>query len=151
MTHSGGWPGYSTILTRYVVDDITVIVLSNNDSNSVGISDALADIVYGNPVTLPRKRTAIVVDEKILDSYVGVYEGPFMTNPKAIFTVTREANNLSIQRQGGNKSVILPETTTRFFYRARDIQIDFVKDDSGQVIKQLQFRNGIPSEAKKIK
>ena len=32
ITHSGGWPGYRTIITRYLQNDITIIILSNNDT-----------------------------------------------------------------------------------------------------------------------
>lgn len=37
ISHTGGWPGYWTYLSRLVEDDITVAVLSNNNRNAPAI------------------------------------------------------------------------------------------------------------------
>ena len=92
VSHSGGWPGYTTNLIRYVTDDITVVVLSNNESDSPRISRALGDIAFGKSVTPPRKRNLIPLPSNALGAYLGVYEGPYGPYSKAIFTVTREGN-----------------------------------------------------------
>lgn len=54
ISHTGGWPGYATVLIHYEEEDVTVIVLSNNASKSNVIGNDLAEIVFGKPVALPK-------------------------------------------------------------------------------------------------
>ena len=49
ITHSGGWPGYHTNLTRYTDQDLTVIVLSNNQGEVDKLSRGLSHIVLDRP------------------------------------------------------------------------------------------------------
>lgn len=54
ISHTGGWPGYATVLTHYEEEDVTVIVLSNNASKSNAIGNDVAAIVFGKPIALPK-------------------------------------------------------------------------------------------------
>jgi len=44
ITHSGGWPGYHTNLTRYTDQDLTVIVLSNNQGEVSKLAGKLSHL-----------------------------------------------------------------------------------------------------------
>lgn len=147
VSHGGGWPGYATILVRYVADDVTVVVLSNNQSNATSISRALADILFDKPVMLPKKRTAVQVPEKLLATYAGDYE----LAPNFILTITNESGGLMSQATGQGKSALLAETETKFFPKAFEAQLEFVKDDLGKVTKLILLQGGRKTEAKKIK
>ena len=48
IAHSGSWPGYRNNLVRYIEEDLTIIILSNNESDAKKISTALTDIYLGN-------------------------------------------------------------------------------------------------------
>jgi CubicO group peptidase (beta-lactamase class C family) len=48
IAHSGGWPGYKNNLVRYIEEDLTIIILSNNESDAKKISTALTAIYLGN-------------------------------------------------------------------------------------------------------
>jgi len=96
-------------------------------------------------------KRVITVPESVLDTFVGVYEGTFGPNPNATLTVTREGNKLFQQRTGGTKFRIFPETENRFFYRTIDVQLEFVRDASGKVVKQLITADGQKAEARKTK
>lgn len=50
ISHSGGWPGYCTYLLRNVEKDQTIIVLSNNDSDSEAVALALHQLLNNKPV-----------------------------------------------------------------------------------------------------
>jgi len=55
ISHTGGWPGYATVLTHFEEEDVTVIVLSNNASKSNAIGNDVAAIVFGKSITLPKE------------------------------------------------------------------------------------------------
>jgi CubicO group peptidase (beta-lactamase class C family) len=50
ISHSGEWPGYCTYLLRNVEKDQTIIVLSNNDSDSEAIALALHQLLNDKSV-----------------------------------------------------------------------------------------------------
>ena len=55
--HSGSDNGFSTNITRFPADGLTVIVLSNSDrTNAGGVSNNLAAIAFGAPYKLPNER-----------------------------------------------------------------------------------------------
>jgi len=47
IKHSGSWPGYRNYLIRYIEEDLTIIVLSNNESDAKRISNELAHNYFG--------------------------------------------------------------------------------------------------------
>jgi CubicO group peptidase (beta-lactamase class C family) len=89
----------------------------------------------------------IKVDEKILQTYVGVYEIPSVMT----FSVTKEQTRLFLQGEGQDKIEMFAETETKFFLKVNDAELEFVKDDSGKVIKAILNQGGRQTDAKKIK
>ena len=51
--HNGYYPGYLSMHLRYIDDDVTVIVLSNNESHAEFIADGLAAITLNKNILLP--------------------------------------------------------------------------------------------------
>lgn len=74
ITHSGGWPGYSTNLSRYVDRDFTIIVLSNNQSASPAISGSIAHILFDDPVLDAYEHKPGSVDTSALNSFTGKFK-----------------------------------------------------------------------------
>ncbi len=70
ISHSGGWPGYTTYLARNVDKDQTFIVLSNNSSPSPAISTALQHILNGKPIVMPYQHKEITMDSVIMQQFV---------------------------------------------------------------------------------
>ncbi len=89
----------------------------------------------------------IKVDEKILETYVGEYEIPFIFS----FIVTKERGKLFLQGAGQEKIEMFAETENKFFVKVNDAQLEFVKDDSGKVMKAILNQAGRQADAKKIK
>jgi hypothetical protein len=74
-------------------------------------------------------RREVPVLATVLAEYVGVYE----VAPGIAITVTREKDQLSAQMTGQPALPIYPESESRFFLKAVDAQIDFMRDGKGAV------------------
>ena len=148
ISHGGGINGFRTYISRYVDDDVCIIVLSNFEhSPTQKISNDLAAIVFGENYELPKERKAIKVDPKIYDAYVGQYE----FSPEFIAMITKENNSLFIQATGQPKFEIFPESKDKFFLKAFDAQISFIMNDKGEVTQLILHQDGKDMPAKKIK
>ena len=89
----------------------------------------------------------IKVDGKILETYVGEYE----ISHEFTMSVTKEQGKLFLQGTGQDKLEMFADTETKFFVKVNDAQFEFVKDDSGKVIKAILNQGGRQADAKKIK
>jgi len=148
VAHGGGINGFSTMIIRLPDDNIASIVLSNVQQASTGrIARDLLAILFGQPYQVAVARTVATVDPKIYDAYVGQYE----LTPTFILTVTREGDRLMTQATGQPKLEVFPESETKFFLKAVDAQLTFVKDESGTVTHVILHQGGKDQKAQKTK
>jgi hypothetical protein len=82
-----------------------------------------------------------------LKTYVGEYE----LAPRFILTITLEDGKLMSQATGQSKIEIFAESTTRFFLKVVDAQLEFFKTDDGKVSHLILYQGGQKIEGKKIK
>lgn len=77
----------------------------------------------------------VQVSETILKEYTGVYA----FNPQHQLSVSMEKGVLYIEGPNNNlpKSPLSPESKTRFFLKIAGVELDFVKDASGKVVKLI--------------
>ena len=140
--HGGSLPGFRAELARYTDDRLTVIVLTNsNNAEPENIAIDVAEFYIPNLIPTP---TAIKVDAKIFDAYVGEYR-PREQGAAAAY-ITREGDKLMIQvGQNGEKRELQPTSETRFFTSAsRRFFYVFAKNDKGEVthlVLQLEGRD----------
>src|SRR6185437_3805663 len=78
--HDGWYPGFKSMLIRYTDQDITVIVLSNNESQSEFIADGLASIAMDKKLMMPYLHKEIE-NQTALDKYTGKYMMPLTRPP----------------------------------------------------------------------
>lgn len=143
--HNGGIPGFLSNFSRFVDDDLCIIVLSNNQSNVDFISIGLADILFNVPVELPYMHKEVKIDPSLLDRYVGKYTA-FLT-----LVVIKKDGKLYRHRDGTPDIELKPESATKFFYADdSDRQLEFELNQSGQVVKTWFFNNGQKGEMKRI-
>lgn len=143
--HNGGIPGFLSNLSRYINDDVCIVVLSNNESNTDLVSNALAKIVFDLPVQIPYEHKEIKVDEGILDRYIGKYKA-FLT-----LEVIKKDGKLYRHRDGTPDIELKPESPTKFFYAdGTDRQLEFEVDKAGKVIKIWFINNGERGEMQKL-
>ena len=143
--HNGGIPGFSTNISRFVNDDICVIVLSNNESNVDFVAIALADILFNKEVQTPYIHKEVAINPDLLDRYVGKYAGGFTLQ------LIKKDNKLYRHRDGVPDVELKPESNTKFFYDDdTDRQLEFEVDAAGKVIKTYFYNSGQKGEITKI-
>jgi CubicO group peptidase (beta-lactamase class C family) len=150
VSHGGGINGFSTILSRFPEEKLTIVVLRNADYGSPNpgkIASDLAAMVFGEKYDTPRAQTEIKVDPKVLENYVGRYE----LTPTITLTITNEGGQLMAQLSGQQKLELFAETQTKFFLKVVEAAVTFVKDDKGEVTHAIMHQNGNDRQAKKIK
>jgi CubicO group peptidase (beta-lactamase class C family) len=146
VRHGGGWQGFSTHILRYVDRRLTVIVLTNlANLNAAPIADGIAGLY--EPEVAPAERTAIQIDPRILNAYLGEYE----IVPGFILTVFREGDSLWIQATGQGRAQLAAESETTFFLEDADVAITFVKNAKGAVTHALLYQSGNVTEIEKIR
>jgi beta-lactamase regulating signal transducer with metallopeptidase domain len=81
-------------------------------------------IAHGTPAALPESPAAQLPGDPDLDRYVGAYQ----INPWRVFTVTRDADGLSVQYTGQPKSRLARGSEAEFAYQALRARISFAID-----------------------
>ena len=89
----------------------------------------------------------ITLNEKLLERYIGEYE----IRPEFTFAVTENQGRIFIQATRQGKLELFAETETTFFLKVNDAQLEFVKDDAGNIKKAILRQGGKITDAKKIR
>jgi len=146
ISHSGGWPGYSTYLGRNVDKDQTYIVLSNNNANSPAIAETIQHIVNGKSIVMPYTHKEIAMDSASLQQFDGKYK------EKNELIIERIGNKLFRTYPGGYKIELKPESASKFYYDdGSDRQIEFELDSNNQVAIAWGIKFGIKTAFNKLK
>ncbi|MEO5500728.1 MAG: serine hydrolase domain-containing protein [Ginsengibacter sp.] len=151
--HNGWFPGFASMLIRYVHEDVTVIVLSNNLSHSEFVADGLATIALNKKIILPYKH-----EEKNINFTPGKYEGkyllPIMHPPYMVdfpVEIILKNSKLYIHSPAIADIELIPESETKFFYGdGSDQQLIFTKDSGGNIAKVFYIGYGVKKEIVKI-
>ncbi|HEY0579395.1 MAG TPA: serine hydrolase, partial [Candidatus Nitrosocosmicus sp.] len=120
----------------YTDDPMVTVEISKNKNNSVDkliIHSRTANEVWIKTNKLPASENGIKLDENILQSYVGEYE----INPGFAFSITKVEGSLFLKATGQEKVEIFAEAENKFFLKVNGAQLEFVKDNSGKVIKAI--------------
>jgi CubicO group peptidase (beta-lactamase class C family) len=88
----------------------------------------------------------VVVDEKIMESYVGKYE----LVPGFILTVTKDGKQMEAQATGQPKFPIFPKSDNVFYLKVVVAQLTFNTDEEGVVKSVTLLQDGQEIEGKKI-
>ena len=141
ISHSGGWPGYTTFLARNADKDQTYIILSNNSSNSPALSNTLQHIMAGKLVVIPYEHKEIPMDSATLNQFTGKYK---TTNE---ITLERKGTKLFRVLPNGMSLELKPESATKFFYSdGSDRQIEFEIGSDKKITKTWLIAYGIKTE-----
>jgi len=104
------------------------------------------DVMKGKKTDKPLPtRVETYVPVEILETYAGVYQ----LQPGFDMTITVEDGHLMSQATGQPKFEIFPESPTKFFVKAFDAQLEFVKGPDGKVASLLLSQGGRKTEAKR--
>ncbi len=140
--HNGGTGGYWSFAGFTKDDQIGVAVLTNTSQSIDDIGFHLLD----SSIPLKEIETQTELDTTILKTYVGKYE----LAPGVIFDIALQKEQLTVQLTGQQRLPIYAESQTKFFYKAVDAQITFVKDKHGKVTALVLHQSGLDQTARKL-
>ena len=148
IEHGGAIDGFSSDISRWPDDKMTIIVLCNNETVSAGkISSQLAAIMFNQPYDVPVIKEPIAIDTSKLTEFAGVYkiaDGDYRI-------VTADDGKLYSQRTGGGRSMILPEAKDKFYFDYdNSITMIFVRDDKGAINGHILHQMGQDGRATRI-
>jgi hypothetical protein len=113
--------------------------LSNlNGEAPLNIANKLAALAYGEEVVLPTERNEVSVTSAILAKYVGVYE----VDPGFDLVMTLEDGKLMTQATGQPKFQLFAESDTKFFLKVVDAEVEFFKNEKGEVTHLVLHQGG---------
>ncbi len=150
IEHGGAWQGFTCDISRFVDDNLTVVVLTNLDAGHARpglFAQAIAGLL--NPALKPpppKEHKEVAVDPKLFDGYVGRYG----LAQDFVFTITRKENHLYVQATGQQELELFPEGVREFFIKEVDAQITFVTDSQGLATELILHQGGLEQRAKRI-
>jgi serine-type D-Ala-D-Ala carboxypeptidase/endopeptidase len=137
--HNGGTAGYRSFAGFDPAKKTGVVILCNT---SFDVDDQGYHILESQyplaKFSAPKKE--VVVDPKILESYVGEYE----LAPTFKIKVTSEGTHLFVQATGQPRFEVFAEKENEFFLKVVDAQITFSKDSL------ILHQGGADQKAKKV-
>ena len=146
-SHNGGINGFNSSLAYYPDSRVTIAVIANmNGPAADELGSKLSALAHGESVVLQSERKPITVSPKVLAQYVGTYQ----VGPGANLVIRLDGDQLTAQLGNQPRLPIFAESETRFFLRAVDAQLDFVKDDTGVVSHAVMHQNGRDTKAARI-
>jgi CubicO group peptidase (beta-lactamase class C family) len=139
IEHGGGIEGFNTQVAYYPESKLVVIVLGNLNGGAPGeIAKKLATVAFGEKVVLPGERKEITVEPKILAQYAGTYE----IAPTFQIVMSVEDGQLMTQATGQPKVQMFAESDSKFFLKVVDAEVDFVKNEKGEVTHLVLHQGG---------
>jgi CubicO group peptidase (beta-lactamase class C family) len=130
IEQSGRDPGFSSHLTVFPNDHLTVIVLGNLEDAAVNpIADDLAAIALGEDPSAPVARTLLSAPFASAEEYAGTYE----VNPTFLLDVKTDGPALYLRGTGGDYLPLERTAKDSFFYRQLYVKVLFKRDKSGKI------------------
>src|SRR5918999_26343 len=105
---------------------------------------------------IPAERTAVKIDTKVYDDYVGEYESPIfdfavVKDGERLMAVPKERNPTRTS-QGRPPAELVPESEAEFFLKGRDdAQVIFMRNRAGKVTHAILRTNGADRRATRTK
>ncbi|MFT4059858.1 MAG: serine hydrolase [Legionella sp.] len=150
ISHAGGTSGFNTKLIYFPNDELTIVALAN--LNALGyiaqnLCLKLAGLIHGETVILPSERKELTLYPESLANYIGIYNiepyvGAYGLTPLRQFIIFLEDGHLMLQETNQPTIKLFPESETEFFGKIPDIQINFFKNEQGQISHLVLHQDG---------
>lgn len=139
--HDGRVSGFSSDMSRYPADGVSVIVLSNVES---GIGDSfrrdLGAIVFGAPYELPSPREA--ADRPPSAEELTEYAGEYEFGPGFVVTARVERGRLYVAANAGEFSELTSLRDGRFLNRMTYSMVRFERNADGAIETMVWMQDG---------
>jgi ketosteroid isomerase-like protein len=104
---------------------------------------------------IPAERTAVKVDTKVYDDFLGQYESSIfdfdvIKEGERLIAVPKERTTTRTS-QGRPPAELFPESESEFFLKGRDAQVIFIRNREGKVIHAIMRINGADIRATRTK
>lgn len=146
----GGTYGFASFISFDAKAKVGVVVLANSFSLTSGVADEVGLHLLDPSIPLAgapvKERTAIAVDPKILERYVGRYQ----LAPTFFIAITSEDDRLYEQVTGQSKVQIFAESEKEFFLKVVEAQITFKTDAQGRATELILHQNGLDQRAARM-
>jgi CubicO group peptidase (beta-lactamase class C family) len=136
---------------RFLLEDSFISLSFNRDATGkisrVAVDDRGKVTEWVRTDKVVEAKKVVEVDESLLMKYAGEYE----LQPGFTITFTCEGKRLFTQATGQERFEVFPESSTKFFLKVVDAQVEFVQDESGKFNKIILYQGGQTMEAKRIR
>ena len=152
ISHGGGIPGFITYFCYYPEEDVTIILLNNYGWFGEALNSINADlsaIIFHKPYELIREHENKKLADTVLEKYVGKYE--FDKKHHAYITLENGQLQMEAPEGGLPKSPLFAEDSINFYLKVINARIEFVKNESGNIISLIAHYNGKAEVCKKVK
>lgn len=136
--HNGGTGGYRSFAGYAAKTGKAVVVLSNAAISADDIGLHLLDETR----KLAEFEKEVVVEEAVLDRYVGRYE----LAPGAVLEVTREGKRMFAQLTGQPRFEVFAKTERRFFWKVVKAEVEFRGEGKAGELTLYQSGREIPAK-----
>jgi len=131
-----------------------IVVLTNGDNGrTVYLNVIKESLDSGNTLLNHMFKNSedpeiVKLSDEVLEQYVGTYKSV----SGDLFALTREPGILKIAKNEEAPQILYPQAEDKFFFEYLDINIEFLKNDTGAVVKMVAYYEGrmMIIEAKKI-
>ena len=148
IAHSGEIDGYISNISRFVEDDICIIILSNFEHTPVSrINKDLIALIFDKEYKKPEVVKTIKLPDGVLQSYTGEYE----LKPGFVFNITFNDGSLYCQPTGQPKLELMPVSEYEFVLKEIEARISFLKGSNQMIEKLILHQGGKEIPALKIK
>ena len=150
--HTGGYPGYQTMIVRCPDKNKTIIILTNtwNTIDILRLGLANMQILFDEPFEIPKAKPyqkSVMLNAAQLKAIEGTYS--FKSAPNIKIVITSDGHQAYAQATGQVRVEIYSKSELEFFYTAVEANIKFVIDNAGIIKKLTLFQNGQQLEANK--
>jgi len=143
IEHNGDNIGFNAVMAYYPEEGLAIIVLANQNGQSMDkIATALAALAHGETVPPPSIHKEIRLSSVVLARYAGKYQ--FADGGSV--EMASEGNHL-VTSSG---TLFFPESETKFFSKAFDMQVEFLRDDKGEFRVLIWRGDGKEDKATKM-
>jgi len=152
--HTGGYPGYQSVIIRYIDKRKTAILLTNfyEKQNVNQLTGIIEDILFGYPYSIPEAKKmprSVPVTVAQVKGFDGVYA--MDQAPAVKMTITTRGSHVFAQLTGQNEYEVYASSPDTFFYTVVEARLKFDKDKDGIVQKITLFQNGQEMPLSRIK
>lgn len=151
--HGGSTLEFNALVAIYAGSGRGVVIMTNGLRGNALMNEVLRSIAreYGWGDFQQKERTIAKIDPKVYADYLGQYQFEFSSDYS--IKVDLNSGNLTTelkQPTSTSRATIYPESDTRFFRKDIDVEISFVRDQTGHVTHLILRQEGQDLRANRI-